>query len=96
MTQVHCRDCRHFKQAPYDARKTGCYHPENMPQKHKEAFLDEQQIPGDSYTINLRGDCAQFEVQPAGLPWWRRLLATLQPDMNEAGSSDSLEVAGEQ
>jgi hypothetical protein len=61
----HCADCRHFRRAPYEARRDGCYHPDNMSGKQKDAFLDEQQVPGDHERINARGDCAQFEARSA-------------------------------
>lgn len=60
MSKVHCKNCRHFRSAPYEAKKEGCYLPTNMPQKQTDAFLDEQQIPGDHREINRRGDCADF------------------------------------
>lgn len=74
MPPVRCEDCVHFRRAPYEAPRTGCYHPDNMKVKQKEAFLDQQQQPGDHEKINLRGDCAQFEARPVALPFWKRLL----------------------
>jgi hypothetical protein len=44
-----------------------------MPQKHDEAYLDQQQLPGDHEAINLRGDCPDFRARPSAQPWWRRL-----------------------
>jgi hypothetical protein len=70
-----CVDCRHFRAAPYQARRDGCYHPSNMTGKQKDAFLDEQQMPGDHERINARGDCAQFEALPARPSLLRRILS---------------------
>ena len=61
MTKVACKDCRHFREAPYQAPRTGCWHPDHVVARQKEAFLDEQQLPGDHRKINLRGDCGQWE-----------------------------------
>ena len=58
--KVDCRDCRHFRNAPYEARLEGCYLPKNMISKQKQAFLDEQQLPGNHEKINLHGDCPAF------------------------------------
>ena len=55
MSKVHCKDCAHFKEGPWDATKTGCWHPDNMSMTQGAAFLDEQQEPGDHEKINLRG-----------------------------------------
>ena len=88
MTKVECKDCRHFRRAPYEARIEGCWHPDNMKAKQKEAYLKEQEIPGDHRVINLRGDCAQFEPRPAQLPLWKRLLRAWSP------SEDPLRTAG--
>lgn len=63
MLKVDCKDCRHFREAPYAAPVTGCWHPDNMKVTQKDAFLDEQQRPGDHKKINLRGDCQQFELR---------------------------------
>lgn len=64
MTPVDCHDCRHFREAPYRANITGCWHPDRMRITQKEAFLDEQRQPGDQRKINLRGDCETFEAKP--------------------------------
>ncbi len=72
----HCENCVHFRSAPYEAKTAGCYLPSNMPQKQKLACLDEQQLPGDHETINLRGDCPDFSARAVRLPWWKRLLAS--------------------
>jgi len=72
--KVDCHDCIYFRSAPYQARREGCYFPGNMPQRQKDAFLDEQQLPGDHEKINLRGDCPDFEPLPRRMPVWRRLL----------------------
>lgn len=78
MTSVSCKDCRHFREAPYEANITGCWHQANLQITQKEAFLDEQRQPGDHRKINLRGDCEQFEARPVRLSLlprlWRRLL----------------------
>jgi len=73
--KVECRDCRHFREAPYDAPRTGCWHPEFMEQTQKDAFLKEQEIPGNHEVINLRGDCAKFEKRAAKLSFWKRMMA---------------------
>lgn len=74
MKKVDCHDCKHFKQSPYEAPRTGCYFPDFMPQKQKDAFLKEQEIPGDHRKINLRGDCAKFEQRAPRKSFWKRLL----------------------
>jgi hypothetical protein len=73
--KVHCADCQHFRQAPYDAPRTGCYFPDFMPAKQKDAFLKEQELPGDHRQINLRGDCAKFEARAKPRSFWKRMLA---------------------
>jgi len=73
--RVECRDCRYFKSAPYEAPYTGCYHPEFMVSKQKDAFLKQQELPGDHRKINLRGDCPKFEQRARKRSFWRRLLA---------------------
>jgi len=73
--KVECRDCRHFLSAPYDAPRTGCWHPDNLQQRQKDAFLKEQEIPGDHRKINLRGDCAQHELREPRRSFWKRMLA---------------------
>lgn len=73
MIRVNCEDCRHFRRAPYEANLTGCWHPDNMKVTQKEAFLDEQQRPGDHRRINLRGDCAQYEARQTRPGVWRRI-----------------------
>jgi hypothetical protein len=73
--KIDCRDCRHLKQAPFQAPRTGCYHPELMVAKQKDAFLKEQELPGDHRKINLRGDCSRFEAAPPRRSFWKRLLA---------------------
>lgn len=65
-----CARCRHFRSAPRQARREGCYHPDNMPQRQKDRSLDEQQIPGDHRVINRDGDCAQFEPLPPRPSFW--------------------------
>lgn len=73
MAKVDCKDCAHFRSAPYEARIAGCFLPKNMPGKQKLAFLDEQQTPGDAAQINKNGDCADFRARPHRLPFWKRL-----------------------
>jgi hypothetical protein len=73
--KVECRNCRYFREAPYEAPKTGCWHPEFMQQKQKDAFLQQQEIPGNHVQINLRGDCAKFEARAPKLSFWKRMLA---------------------
>ena len=61
MTRVDCKECRHFQHAPYEARIDGCFHPDHMKVSQKDAYLNEQETPGDHRDINRRGNCAQFE-----------------------------------
>jgi len=79
---VRCEDCRHFRRYPYGEthfkRKTGCYHPENMVQKQDDAFLKEQEIPGDHVQLNLFGNCAVYEARPADPSLLQRLIAALR------------------
>ena len=77
MTPVLCKDCRHFRQAPYQANITGCWHPDNLAITQKVDYLDEQRQPGDHRKINLRGDCEQFEARPVRLSLLPRLLQRL-------------------
>lgn len=74
MIRVNCTDCRHFREAPYQAPLTGCWHKKNLKITQKEAFLDQQQQPGDQRKINLRGDCEQYEQRPAKPSLLQRLL----------------------
>jgi hypothetical protein len=74
--RVECRNCVHFRSAPYEARVAGCYLEKNMPGRQKDAFLDEQQVPGDHEKINIRGDCPDWEERPARQSIWKRLLAS--------------------
>jgi hypothetical protein len=73
--RVDCEDCQHLKRAPFEAARTGCWHPDFMEQRQKDAFLDEQQIPGDHEKINLRGDCAKFEAKAPKRSFLKRMLA---------------------
>jgi hypothetical protein len=73
--RVECKDCRHFRTAPYEAPRTGCWFPEFMQQKQKDAFLKEQEIPGNHEVINLRGDCAKFEQRAPKRSFWKRMMA---------------------
>ncbi len=74
MIKVSCTNCRHFLAKPYEAPHTGCWHPDNMASSQKDGYLDQQQLPGDHRTINLRGDCASFEAKPKKLTLWERFL----------------------
>jgi hypothetical protein len=68
-----CGKCVHFRTAPYSAPRTGCYHPEHMLSKQKDAYLKEQEIPGDHRKLNLRGDCPKYEPRarkPSLLARW--------------------------
>jgi len=73
--KVECRDCRYFRRAPYDAPRTGCWFPDYMQQRQKDAFLKEQEIPGDCEKLNLRGDCPSFSPRPPKRSFWKRMLA---------------------
>jgi hypothetical protein len=75
MKRVACKDCLHFREAPYDAPRTGCWHPAHMLVTQKEAFLDQQQAPGNHRKINLRGNCASYEGRARPVSWWRRIFA---------------------
>ena len=74
-TTADCHRCIHFRRAPDQARREGCYLPSNMPMKQKDRFLDEQQIPGNHEKINLRGDCPDFEALQAKPSWWERIFS---------------------
>ncbi len=74
MIKVYCKDCCWFKKAPYEVNLTGCWHSDNMKITQKEAFLDQQNQPGNHRKINLRGDCQQYEAAPARLSLLQRLL----------------------
>jgi hypothetical protein len=74
-TKVECANCAHFRQAPWDAPYTGCWHPDNMRQRQSDRFLKQQELPGDHTKINLRGDCAQYAARPKRPSFWRRMLA---------------------
>lgn len=77
MTKVYCKDCSYFRAAPYEAAHTGCWHPDNMKSKQKDAYLDQQQLPGNHRQINVRNDCAQYEAKPVKLSIWKRIAAGL-------------------
>ena len=70
---VACAACMHFREAPYQARLTGCHHPDHMVSKQDAAYLDQQQTPGNHEKINIRGDCAQYEQRATQPSWWQRL-----------------------
>lgn len=71
--EVDCGKCVHFREAPYQARLTGCYLPDNMVSKQDAAYLNQQQTPGNHEKINIRGDCPDFEIREERAPWWQRL-----------------------
>lgn len=75
-TKVECRTCVHFREAPYQAPRTGCWHPDHMQQRQKDRFLAEQEIPGDHRKINLRGDCPKHERRPPKPSIWKRMFAS--------------------
>ena len=74
MIKVACKDCIHFRTKPYEAAHTGCWNPDLMESSQKDAYLDQQQLPGDHRKINLRGDCAQFQAKPKAPSFWERFL----------------------
>ena len=73
--RVDCRTCVHFREAPWQAPHTGCYLAKNMSVRQTDAYLDQQQIPGDHEKINLRGDCPDHVAKPEKPSLWKRLLA---------------------
>ncbi len=75
MAKVRCKDCRHFLQAPYEARVDGCYLEKNMASKQDAAYLDEQQTPGDHRELNRRGDCPDFEARRRKLGFFDWLMS---------------------
>jgi hypothetical protein len=78
---VECKDCRHFRAFPGDTvwkRRTGCYHPDLMEQKQSDPFLKAQEVPGNHEKINVRGDCAKFEVRPRRGSVLSRLIAVMR------------------
>lgn len=74
MTKHECKNCKYFREAPWDAPRTGCWHEDNMETSLSARFNDEQQEPGNHIKINLRGDCAQYESKSAGLSLWEKFL----------------------
>ena len=77
MSKVLCKNCVHFREAPYSANITGCWHPDHMRVRQTDPVLDQQQIPGDHKRINLRSNCSTFEADPNRGGWFRRLLKRL-------------------
>ena len=73
--QSDCKNCLHFKEAPYGAAHTGCWHPDNLRVSQKEAFLDQQQLPGDHKARNFSGQCTLFEGRPSGKSLWQRIMS---------------------
>jgi len=74
VNKVECKNCKHFRAAPYEARIDGCYLQGNMPGKQSASYLDEQQIPGNHRKINLRGDCKDHTERVIRPSFWQRLL----------------------
>ena len=74
--RVRCQDCLHFRSAPYEASIEGCYLEKNMPGRQSDAFLDEQQTPGNHEKINLRGDCPDYAAKQPKRSLWQRLMAS--------------------
>lgn len=74
MKRITCEGCSHFRSAPYEAPHTGCWHPDNMAVSQKDAYLQQQETPGNHERINLRGDCAQYEARSRPLSLWDRFL----------------------
>ncbi len=70
-----CSTCVHFRRAPYEAKRAGCYHPKLMQGKQKDAFLDEQQVPGDPDVLNRNNDCAYWQAHAAAASLLRRLFS---------------------
>jgi hypothetical protein len=75
-SRKRCEDCVHFRSAPWEAVHTGCYLEKNMTVRQKDAFLAEQQTPGNHEKINLRGDCPDHEAKEPKPSLWRRLMAS--------------------
>jgi hypothetical protein len=75
MTKTLCKNCRHLKTAPYQAAHTGCWHPDLMQTTQKDAWLDQQQVPGNHHQINLNGDCAEFHTLAKKATFWQRFVA---------------------
>lgn len=73
MTRADCKTCSHFRSAPYEARIDGCFHPDHMKVTQKEAFLQEQETPGNHRILNLRGDCAEFEPEAPKRSFFSRI-----------------------
>ncbi|MCZ6596823.1 MAG: hypothetical protein O7B99_04220 [Planctomycetota bacterium] len=72
---VYCKTCVHFRSTPFEARKAGCYLPKNMPGRQKDAYLDEQQIPGDHERINRKNDCPDHQAREAKRSFLSRLFS---------------------
>lgn len=75
MIKVSCRDCRFYQTAPYEAPHTGCWQPDNMLATQKDAYLNQQQLPGDHRKINQRGDCTAFVAKAKKPTLWERFLS---------------------
>ena len=71
--KVDCRNCVHFRSAPYETKFEGCYLEKNMVSKQKLSCLDEQQLPGDHHKINGLGDCPDHRARARKPSFWRRL-----------------------
>jgi hypothetical protein len=72
--KAECRNCVHFRSAPYEARVVGCYLAGNMESKQSARYLDEQQLPGNHDKINRNGDCPDYQAREVKAPWWQRIL----------------------
>lgn len=75
VSKVYCKNCRHFRSAPYEAKVEGCYHPDLMQAKQKDAFLDEQQMPGNTWKLNHDHDCEKYEAREQTPSIWKRLFS---------------------
>ena len=74
--KASCKNCVHFRSAPYEARIDGCFLPANMDSKQSASYLDEQQIPGDHMILNRAGKCTDFEAKPTKLSFLQGLIAS--------------------
>ena len=86
---VDCKNCLHFRERPGDTtwkRKTGCYHPDLMEQKQGDAFLKEQEIPGDHTSINAGGDCGDFEPAPREPSLLKRIAMAMRAGSDRPGA----------
>ena len=75
MAKVRCEHCIHVRSAPDEAKHAGCYLEKNMPSRQSDAFLDEQQVPGDHEAINRRGNCPDWQKRPSKVGFLSWLLS---------------------